>query len=66
MSAQIAVGVLRADGRTAPEARFDVEYVANAVSYVAGLPLDTNVHFMTVMATLFRLSAGVSRRRVFL
>ena len=51
MSAQIAVGVLQADGRTAPEPRFDVEHVADAVSYMAGLPLDTNVLFMTVMAT---------------
>jgi len=30
---------------------FDVAHVARAVSYVAGLPLDANVQFMTVMAT---------------
>jgi NADP-dependent 3-hydroxy acid dehydrogenase YdfG len=33
------------------EPRLDVEHVANAVLYMAGLPLDANVMFMTVMAT---------------
>jgi NADP-dependent 3-hydroxy acid dehydrogenase YdfG len=51
MSEQIAKGVLQADGRTMPEPRFDVESVARAVVYMASLPLDANVLFMTVMAT---------------
>jgi NAD(P)-dependent dehydrogenase (short-subunit alcohol dehydrogenase family) len=34
-----------------PEPRIDVEHVAQAVAYMAGLPLDTNVLFMTIMAT---------------
>jgi NAD(P)-dependent dehydrogenase (short-subunit alcohol dehydrogenase family) len=39
------------DGRRAPEPTFDVSHVADAVAYMAGLPLDANVQFMTVMAT---------------
>jgi NAD(P)-dependent dehydrogenase (short-subunit alcohol dehydrogenase family) len=34
-----------------PEPRIDVGHVAEAVAYMAGLPLDTNVLFMTIMAT---------------
>ena len=44
-------GVPQADGRVAPEPRMDPEHVAQAVLYMAGLPLDANVQFMTVMAT---------------
>jgi len=44
-------GVLQPDGRKMIEPRLDVEHVANAVLYMAGLPLDANVLFMTVMAT---------------
>jgi NAD(P)-dependent dehydrogenase (short-subunit alcohol dehydrogenase family) len=44
-------GVPQADGSLAPEPVFDVEHVARAVLYMAGLPLDANVLFMTVMAT---------------
>ncbi|MXX23403.1 MAG: 3-oxoacyl-ACP reductase, partial [Rhodospirillales bacterium] len=33
------------------EPRFDVQHVADAVLYMANLPLDANVQFMTVMAT---------------
>jgi NAD(P)-dependent dehydrogenase (short-subunit alcohol dehydrogenase family) len=44
-------GVLQADGRVEREATFDVEHVARAVVYMASLPLDANVLFMTVMAT---------------
>ena len=36
---------------SAPEPTFDVKHVADAVLYMAGLPLDANVQFMTVMAT---------------
>lgn len=40
-----------ANGEIAVEPRMDVAHVARAVLYMAGLPLDANVHFMTVMAT---------------
>jgi NAD(P)-dependent dehydrogenase (short-subunit alcohol dehydrogenase family) len=44
-------GVRQADGSTAAEATMDAAHVADAVLYMAGLPLDANVLFMTVMAT---------------
>jgi NAD(P)-dependent dehydrogenase (short-subunit alcohol dehydrogenase family) len=44
-------GVLQADGTRALEPTMDVAHVAEAVVYMAGLPLDANVQFMTVMAT---------------
>ncbi len=51
MTAKMSSGVLQADGSIATEATFDVAHVATAVVFMAGLPLDTNVQFMTVMAT---------------
>jgi len=45
------VGVLQADDTKAPEPRMDVKLVADAVVYMANLPLEANVQFMTVMAT---------------
>ena len=51
MTAGIAEGALQADGRRVAEATFDVEHVARAVLYMAGLPLDANVQFMTIIAT---------------
>jgi NAD(P)-dependent dehydrogenase (short-subunit alcohol dehydrogenase family) len=51
MAARMAKGVPQADGRVAVEAVMDVQHVANSVLYMAGLPLDANVQFMTVMAT---------------
>ena len=44
-------GVLQPDGSTRIEPTIDVEHVARAVVYMATLPLDANVLFMTVMAT---------------
>jgi NAD(P)-dependent dehydrogenase (short-subunit alcohol dehydrogenase family) len=44
-------GVPQAHGAIAVEPTMDVEHVANAVVYMASLPLDANVQFMTVMAT---------------
>ena len=44
-------GVPQADGSVAVEPTMDAEHVARAVVYMAGLPLDANVLFMTVMAT---------------
>jgi NAD(P)-dependent dehydrogenase (short-subunit alcohol dehydrogenase family) len=46
-----AVGRVQASGRVEAEARIDVKYVAQAVAYMASLPLEANVQFMTVMAT---------------
>ena len=43
-------GVMQPDGSMKQEARMDADHVGNAVVYMAGLPLDTNVLFMTVMA----------------
>ena len=44
-------GVMQADGSIRPEPRMDVRHVADAVVYMASLPLETNVQFMTIMAT---------------
>jgi NAD(P)-dependent dehydrogenase (short-subunit alcohol dehydrogenase family) len=44
-------GVPQANGTTMVEARMDLRHVTDAVVYMAGLPLDANVLFMTVMAT---------------
>ena len=44
-------GMAQADGSLKPEPLFDVEHVAEAVLYMAQLPLDVNVQFITVMAT---------------
>ena len=43
--------MLQPDGRKMIEPRMEVDDVGNAVVYMASLPLDTNVLFMTVMAT---------------
>jgi hypothetical protein len=51
MTTRMTDGVPQANGTTAVEPRMDVEHVARAVVYMAGLPLDANVLFMTVMAT---------------
>lgn len=51
MTAAMERGVPQADGSIAAEATMDARHVADAVLYMAGLPLDANVLFMTVMAT---------------
>jgi NAD(P)-dependent dehydrogenase (short-subunit alcohol dehydrogenase family) len=51
MSARLGVGALQPNGDVVAEPRMDVQHVADAVLYMAGLPLDANVQFMTVMAT---------------
>jgi NAD(P)-dependent dehydrogenase (short-subunit alcohol dehydrogenase family) len=51
MTERMVEGVLQPDGRKMPEPRMDVNAVGNAVAYMASLPLDANVLFMTVMAT---------------
>jgi NAD(P)-dependent dehydrogenase (short-subunit alcohol dehydrogenase family) len=51
MTDRMVDGVLQPDGRKMPEPRMDAKAVGDAVAYMASLPLDANVLFMTVMAT---------------
>jgi NAD(P)-dependent dehydrogenase (short-subunit alcohol dehydrogenase family) len=51
MTDRMRHGVPQADGTNKPEPRIDVKHVADAIVYMASLPLDANVQFMTVMAT---------------
>jgi NAD(P)-dependent dehydrogenase (short-subunit alcohol dehydrogenase family) len=51
MTGRMTAGVPQANGAMMPEPRMDVQHVADAVLYMANLPLDANVQFMTVMAT---------------
>ena len=51
MTERMGEGVPQADGTIAPEPTMDVEDVGRAIVYMAGLPLNANVQFMTVMAT---------------
>jgi NAD(P)-dependent dehydrogenase (short-subunit alcohol dehydrogenase family) len=51
MTAGMAEGATQADGSIAIEPRMDAAHVASAVLYMASLPLDVNVQFMTIMAT---------------
>jgi len=50
MTDRMTRGVLQPNGSTMVEPRMNVQHVADAVLYMANLPLDTNVQFMTVMA----------------
>jgi NAD(P)-dependent dehydrogenase (short-subunit alcohol dehydrogenase family) len=51
LASSIASGTLQADLSLKAEPTFDVKHVAEAVLYMASLPLEANVQFMTVMAT---------------
>ena len=51
MAERIVTGVLQADLTTKSEPTFEVRHVADAVVYMASLPLDANVQFITLMAT---------------
>jgi NAD(P)-dependent dehydrogenase (short-subunit alcohol dehydrogenase family) len=51
MTASMNTGMLQANGTVAPEPTFDVKHVVDALLYMAGLPIEANVQFMTVMAT---------------
>jgi NAD(P)-dependent dehydrogenase (short-subunit alcohol dehydrogenase family) len=51
LAARMRTGVPQADGNIAAEPTMDVDHVARAVVHMAGLPLDANVLFLTVMAT---------------
>lgn len=51
LTAKMKEGVLQADGSRAPEPTMDVEHVGREIAYLARLPLDVNVLFVTIMAT---------------
>lgn len=51
MTLPMLKGVLQPNGEMMPEPRMDVNQVADAVLHMANLPLETNVQFMTIMAT---------------
>ncbi len=51
MGGRMKAGVPQANGTIAPEPVMDVEHVGNAIAYMASLPLEANVQFMTIMAT---------------
>jgi NAD(P)-dependent dehydrogenase (short-subunit alcohol dehydrogenase family) len=51
MTDRMVKGVPQANGEMAVEPRMDVAHVGSAVLYMANLPLDSNVQFMTIMAT---------------
>jgi len=51
MTDRMIDGVLQPDGRKMPEPRMDSKAVGDAIAYMANLPLDANVLFMTVMAS---------------
>jgi len=51
MTERMAKGVMQANGEMGIEPRMDVKHVAAAIVYMASLPLDANVQFMTLMAT---------------
>ncbi|MGW0515820.1 SDR family oxidoreductase [Crossiella sp. NPDC003009] len=55
LTERMSSGVLQADGSVAPEPTMDVAHVAEAVRYMAGLPLSANVQTITVMATTMPL-----------
>ena len=51
MTRKMSDGVLQANGGIEVEPTIDLQHIGRAVIYMAGLPLDANVQFMTVMAT---------------
>jgi NAD(P)-dependent dehydrogenase (short-subunit alcohol dehydrogenase family) len=51
MTERMTQGVLQPSGEMRAEPRMDVQHVADAIVFMAGLPLESNVQFMTIMAT---------------
>jgi hypothetical protein len=51
MTRAISSGTRQADGSVAAEPTFDSRHAAEALLYMASLPLDANVQFLSVMAT---------------
>ena len=50
-TSRMATGILQANGETMVEPRMDVEHCADAILYIADLPLSANVQFMSLLAT---------------
>ncbi len=55
MASGMKAGIIQADGSIKIEPVLDLKHVSDAILYMAGLPLDANVQFMTVMATMMPL-----------
>jgi NAD(P)-dependent dehydrogenase (short-subunit alcohol dehydrogenase family) len=51
MTRSSSAGQLQPSGQVVPEPRMDVEHVAQAIVFMSTLPLESNVQFMTIMAT---------------
>lgn len=51
MTQRMSGGVMQAHGVSVPEPTFDVDYVGQQILFISNLPLDTNIQFMTIMAT---------------
>ena len=51
MTERMAAGIMQADGSIKVEPRMDVDHVGQAVLHMAQLPLESNIQFMTIMAT---------------
>jgi len=51
MTEKMAAGIIQADGSIKVEPRMDVDHVGQAVLHIAQLPLESNIQFMTIMAT---------------
>ncbi len=51
ITSKIGTGAPQANGTITPEPLMDLSHVASAVLYMASLPLETNVQFLTIMAT---------------
>ena len=51
MTQRMTQGVLQPDGKLAVEPRMDVDHVGEQVAFMAELPLESNVAFVTIMAT---------------
>ena len=51
MTARMDTGIIQDHGAVVPEPRFDVNHVAESIVYISNLPLETNIQFMTIMAT---------------
>jgi NAD(P)-dependent dehydrogenase (short-subunit alcohol dehydrogenase family) len=51
LASRMVNGVPQANGTVAPEPLMEVDHVGNAILHIANLPLDTNILFMTIMAT---------------
>ncbi|MBV8458175.1 MAG: hypothetical protein JO122_16340 [Acetobacteraceae bacterium] len=51
MTARSTAGQLQPNGQMMPEPRMDVDHVGRTILFMSNMPLDTNVQFVTIMAT---------------